>query len=127
MLELLSEWAKVVNNPASLVAFSLLLVFLAFITRSGEHRWLAPVFVTLAAITLIGGLTVLFLPKSADKSVTNEFVTPPAQISVEKIDVITHGPGASATAFDFSNKNIRNSPDKSNLPEKDEKPLDTDK
>jgi len=52
------KWIDVVTNPLGLAGFALFLVFL-IVSRfapKGELRWLAPAFVTLALIALLGGI-----------------------------------------------------------------------
>lgn len=85
-------WVNVVTNPLGMSAFALFLVFLV-LTRtaiSRERRWLSPVFVGIAVITLLSGLALSY------KSYHTKSV--PETVNVEQpsgttifIDAETHG------------------------------------
>lgn len=56
-------WIKDVKSPVQLVAFALvvLFIYLAKTKRNDEHRWIFPVALSAAVITLVGGLWLSYL------------------------------------------------------------------
>ena len=65
----MNQWIKVVTEPLGLAGFALFLVFgyLAKAKSKDERRWLSPIALVIAAIALIGGLSLAYVrsPKPA--------------------------------------------------------------
>lgn len=58
----IASWIKVVTHPLGLAGFAIFLVFtfLGSTRRSKRPKWLSPVAFGLAAVALVGGLTLAF-------------------------------------------------------------------
>jgi hypothetical protein len=78
----MSEWTKVVSQPIGLAGFGLSLVFgyLGKVKRLDERRWLSPVAVSLAAVALIGGLTLAYVQTPKQPIAPIQTSNPPAAI-----------------------------------------------
>jgi hypothetical protein len=90
---------KVVTHPLGLAGFVLFLVFgyLARSKRRDEHRWLAPVALTLAAAALIGGLFLAYVqvPKPLPPSVqVNKPPAPVQQQTNKQVKQTSSGQGS---------------------------------
>jgi len=107
-------WSKVVTNPLGLSGFALFLVFscLSWYIRTKKRtapRWLLPTAVTLACITLIGGMTLAYLgvAKSVPPSVqTNKSPQSAPQQSNSNVRQETSGPGSPAVQGTQGDVNI---------------------
>ena len=82
-------WVNVVTNPLGMAAFALFLVFsvLTRTTIAKERRWLAPVFVGIAVIALLGGLALSY--KNYHAEVVDNMVQP--HDTTISIQAETHG------------------------------------
>lgn len=58
-----AAWVDVVTQPMGIAAFALFLVFLVLSrsSKSEERSWLMPTFISLAVISLLGGLALSFI------------------------------------------------------------------
>ena len=94
----MSEWTKVVTQPLGLVGFCLFLVFgyLAKVKRHDERHWLTPVAVALAAVSLIGGLTLAYLQTPNPQAPVIQTTNPPAPSpqQTNKVQQTSSGPGS---------------------------------
>jgi hypothetical protein len=92
----MSEWTKVVTDPLGLAGFALFLVFgcLAKMKQSSERRWMAPLAVSAAILTLAGGLTLSYFrtAKSAPPVVQTD--KKPAPTQVNQVQQSSTGPGS---------------------------------
>jgi len=103
-----AEWIKVVTDPMGIAAFALFLVFLILsrTKKADERRWLAPVFVVLAIISLLGGFTVAFLTRTTDiKTVETPSHVMPGLNVEGGINAETRGPNSAATGINFGTVN----------------------
>jgi hypothetical protein len=81
------EWTSVVTHPLGLVGFALFLVFSVLSwKRRRTPDWVMACFILLAAVVLVGGLTLAYRNQPEAHSGKSEQRMPPAQVHQE-----THG------------------------------------
>ena len=95
------EWKDIILDPIGIAGFALFLVFtvLSRTKNSAERRWLAPTFVGLAFMCLVGGFTIAFITRAN----TAAKVTVGGSITVEAHDGsaaagVTSGPVTSISS-----------------------------
>ncbi len=94
-------WVDIVQDPLGMTAFALFLVFLILSRTkiSNERRWLIPIFVSMALLTLLGGLTLAVM-NSVDPAAENDR---DLNVAVE-----AHGFGAIAIGINNGDVDINN-------------------
>jgi hypothetical protein len=125
----MAEWTKVVTHPFGLAAFSLFLVFLLASHRTkAANRRLHTVFIVMAFIALLGGISLAFRQLSIQTSGSEKIdqrsqaLPPVGPTTVERrenppssIQQSTHGANSPAIADVEGNVTIiMKEPDKSN-------------
>jgi hypothetical protein len=90
----MSEWTKVVTDPLGLAGFALFLVFgyVAKVKQASERRWLAPLAVSAAIVTLAGGLTLSYFRTSTSAGQADK---KPAPTQVNQVQQSSTGAGSS--------------------------------
>lgn len=103
-----AEWIKVVTDPMGIAAFALFLLFLILsqTKKADERRWLAPVFVVLAIISLLGGFKIALLTMQTDsKTVEPSARTFPGVTVKGDINVESHSDQSPAIGINFGTLN----------------------
>jgi hypothetical protein len=92
----MTDWSKVVTQPLGLAGFGLFLAFSFFASRKGLRRigWVAPVLVSMAVITLIGGLTIAYVQVRSKATPSSQI--PSQQQQTNQVQQTTAGPGSPA-------------------------------
>lgn len=89
----MSEWTKVVTDPLGLAGFALFLVFgcLAKVKQASERRWMAPLAISAAILTLAGGLTLSYFRTSAAAAQATQ---KPAPAQINQVQQSSTGAGS---------------------------------
>ena len=95
------DWTKVVTTPLGLTGFALALVFGVVTTvvarrRKGNAGWIVPAGFTLAALCIIGGLTIAYQRSSSAANFPQNTAAPPPPLQIGTIEQQAAGGAAVA-------------------------------
>jgi hypothetical protein len=93
----MSEWVKVVTSPFGLAGFALFLIF-SYATREARRKspkeWISRTFMSVAIVTLLGGLSIGYINVRKESPQTTRTAPPANQQSNQQVQQQSTGAGS---------------------------------